>query len=193
MRILIFFFLLQLSACSIKIECKGLSLQQMQQAPYNKCDTLLFVSNNNTDTLKIFLTNVELSKPYVRTCKDLHGICNCEQWLKVFARCENKDFLFMEMKTFSEVAVYNFLFYVFDYSFEIDFEDFEKNHQYIPNVEFYQNMVIAGQSYTKVFAISNPNYQTSQVKKVLINKTEGILQIEQTNQITWTKIKKPLP
>ena len=185
----LFYFLaiaLMAMACGKKMTCPPFAEQNIALLIYKANDTIKFA--NNTDTLLLITQNITKSEEYSLKCRDLYGICNCESSANISASTSvyPNTFTLVKLTKYdnSEAEIYKFRFW--DFELEIDFVDFEKNINYIDNVTLFDTLSINNQMFNKVFCFTNPNANSSKVRKIYINRQFGILKIEeQQNSKVW--------
>ncbi len=181
MKKYLFFLIITFAlSCGKNVDCPAFTDEDMSFIPYSENQVLLF-TNLDGDTLKFIVHNIEKSPEYSFKCKDLNKICNCQSSavIKTTNNLEPDTAVFLLFEKNSVSTSKYYYYHVLDFYFEIDFEDYYQNLNYLENVRFYDTLTVSNVRYDDVFSIENDN-NTQKVLKVFLNQEHGILRIVET-------------
>ena len=184
-RLFLLILLVGMFACKSKEQsCEAFNNAFRNDFSYIPNDTLQFTSTNN-ETELFYIVRIESSPAYSYSCKDLHGICPCEQYLRAIARNENEHtyFILAEMILYKNGDVQYFNYTLFDYSFEFDYTDADILVEHTPSISYHEQIEINNSPFYWVYVQEVTKSQ--KITKIYFNKSIGIIGYKDVNEIYW--------
>jgi len=180
--------LLLLSACKREKECPAFNSSDLEHIPYSEYDTLKFVNQQN-ETYSIYLQEYNLSTSFEQDCNILQFVCPCINYVELIAQNSairtSYSFLRMEQSDVSDMRYFKYK--IMDYDFELDFENEVSYFNDFPYLDLLETFTMNNMLFHNVVIYSNTENSTSNVLKVYLNKTDGILRIETKDGSIWNK------
>lgn len=188
--LLISILFLTIISCKKHKDCPAFKDADLIHIAYSVGDTLTFI-NQQSDTMNIYIKNLIKSADFEQDCREIENVCPCINYLNVLAKNSNSsteyNLIRMEQSDASEMRY--FYYHVFDYNFEIDFDNELQYVNDFPYLDVVSSITIGNKQYYNVIIYSNLENNNSIVSKVYLTKSDGILKILQKDNKSWEKIK----
>lgn len=174
-------------ACKKEKHCESFDLNDTIHFAYNHIDTLVF-ENRHYERFFIYINSIETSEPYVFTCKELHGICACTDYIRANATdSENSnEYIFLEMEQSDVSDLQYFTYDLKGFVFEFDFINELPHIDEMENLQHYSAYTINDVAYKDVIEVRNMNYNNQNIYKAYFNQENGLIQFIEGNNNIWT-------